>query len=366
VMRRILALAFAAAVLASCGTLVEGGTADVVTGHVTEVLENGDRTVAGTAMAQPFQRLRVQLDESLYRGEVEELQWGGRRALDTNGFLRPGDRVLLSVTRDGNTRTYAIVEIVRLPALLPVAAALVVVLLVVARLKGLAALAGLASSVAVFLLAVVPALERGGDPLIATLVGSLGVIAVSVFVVHGLNRKSLAALCGTMAGLGVVTAIGAFALATARMTGMGTEDQVFLAVGTDGRIDMPRLALAAIMVGSLGAIVDMSVGQASATAELAATDEHLRGRRLYASALNVGRDHVGSLVNTLALAYFGSALPIVLLISLAYQPLAVAVNSEEIVASLIALMAASVGLVLCVPITTAIAVMFAGPGSTAE
>ncbi len=345
---------------AACGPLVDGGRADVVAGHVVAVLETGNRAPVGNAMPQPFQRVQVQLDESLYRGEVVDLQWGGRRALDENGFLHPGDRVLLGVTRDGSDRTYSILEIVRLPALIPLAVALFLALLVVARLKGLAALAGLASSIAVFLLAIVPALQRGDDPLVATLLGSLGVIAVSVFVVHGLNRKSLAALCGTMAGLGVVTAVGAIALASARMTGFGTEDQVFLAVGTDGRIDMPRLALAAVMVGSLGAIVDMSVGQSSAVSELAAVDETLRGRRLYASALNVGRDHVGSLVNTLALAYFGGALPLVLLISLGYQPLSLALNSEEIVASLIAILAASLGLVLCVPLTTAVAVMFAG------
>jgi len=365
---RLFAFAVAAVLLASCGALVEGGRADTVSGHVTEVLEVGDRAPGGGGLSQPFQRLKVQIDESLYRGDIVELQWGGRRALDANGFLHPGDRVLLSVTRTGNERAYAILEIVRLPALIPVAALLVVALLVVARLKGLAALAGLASSVAVFLLAIVPALQRGDDPLIATLLGCLGVIAVSVFVVHGLNNKSLAALCGTMAGLGVVTAVGAFALAAARMTGLGTESQIFLAVGTDGRIDMPRLALAAVMVGSLGAIVDMSVGQASAAAELAAVDQTLRGRRLYESALNVGRDHVGSLVNTLALAYFGGALPLVLLISLGYQPLSISINSEEIIESLIAVMAASLGLVLCVPITTAIAVMFAGraPAPPAE
>ena len=350
-----------AALTLACGPLVEGGRADVVAGHVVEVLETGDRGQLGSGMPQPFQRLRVQLDESLYRGEVVELQWGGRRALDPNGFLRAGDRVLLSVTREGNDRTYAILEVVRLPALAPFAVLLLLALLAVARIKGLAALAGLAASVSVFLLAIVPALQRGDDPLVATLVGSLGVIAVSVFVVHGFNRKSLAALCGTMAGLGVVTAIGALALATARMTGMGAEDQIFLAVGTDGRIDMPRLALAAVMVGSLGAIVDMSVGQSSAVSELAAVDETLRGCRLYASALNVGRDHIGSLVNTLALAYFGGALPLVLLISLGYQPLSIAINSEEILASVIAIIAASLGLVLCVPITTAIAVMLAGP-----
>jgi uncharacterized membrane protein len=354
-------LALATLLSASCGGLVEGGTADVLSGHVVEVVENGNRPPVGSEMPQPFQRVKVQLDESLYRGDVVELEWGGRRALDANGFLRPGDRVLVSVARSGADRQYAIVEIVRLPALIPVAAVLVAALLVVARLKGLAALAGLATSVAVFLLAVVPALRRGDDPLLATLLGCLGVIVVSVFVVHGLNRKSLAALCGTLAGLGIVTSIGAFALATSRMTGLGTESQIFLAVGTDGRIDMPRLALAAVMVGSLGAIVDMSVGQASAAAELAAVDETMRGRRLYVSALNVGRDHIGSLVNTLALAYFGGALPLILLISLGYQPLAISVNSEEIVESLIAVMAASLGLVLCVPITTAIAVLFAGP-----
>ncbi len=359
-MIRAALFALAVALAMSCGPLVEGGTADVVAGHVTEVIQNGDRTPIGSGMPQPFQRVKVQLDESLYRGDVVTLEWGGRRALDANGFLRPGDRVLLSVTRTGPERAYAILEIVRLPALLPVAAVLVAALLVVARLKGLAALAGLAASVSVFLLAIVPALQRGDDPLLATLVGCLGVIAVSVFVVHGFNRKSLAALCGTMAGLGVVTAIGAFALATARMTGLGTEDQIFLAVGTDGRIDMPRLALAAVMIGSLGAIVDMSVGQASAAAELAAVDETMRGRRLYLSALSVGRDHVGSLVNTLALAYFGGALPLVLLLSLGYQPLAISANSEEIVGSLIAVLAASLGLVLCVPIPTAVAVLFAG------
>jgi len=357
---RVILFVLLAAVTSSCAWLTQGGSADVVSGHVTEIVEVGSREPVGSGMPQPFQVVRVQLEESLYRGEVVELQWGGRRALDPNGFLRVGDRVLLSVTRDGNARTYAILEIVRLPALIPVAAILVLALLVVARLKGLAALAGLASSVAVFLLAVVPALRGGSDPLVATIFGCLGVIAVSVFVVHGLNRKSLAALCGTMAGLGVVTAMGAFALATARMTGLGSEEQIFLAVGTDGRIDMARLALAAVMVGSLGAIVDMAVGQASATAELAAVDDTMRGRRLYAAALNVGRDHVGSLVNTLALAYFGGALPLILLVSLGYQPVALSLNSEQIVESLIAIMAASLGLVLCVPITTAIAVMFAG------
>ena len=311
-----LVVSFSALALTACEDLNRGQGQTVLDAHVVRVIETGDRNPTPTGMRQPYQRLELQLDSGLYRGEVVTVEWGGRRALDPNGFLRAGDQVLVAETRDGGQRNYAIQEIVRLPALAPFAVVLFVALLAVARLKGLAALAGLAASIAVFLLAIVPALQRGGDPLVATL----------------------------------------------RLTGLGTEDQIFLAVGTDGRIDMPRLVLAGVIVGSLGALVDMCVGQASATMELASLEADLSPAQLYRSALNVGHDHIGSLVNTLALAYFGGALPLVLLLSLGFQPISVALNSEEIIGSIFTVLAASIGLVLCVPITTAIAVYFARRG----
>ncbi len=359
-MRPVAILAFTLGLtLLSCGDPNRAESGSVIEGHVVRVVATGDRVPQGSGMRQPFQRLAVQLDGGLYRGDVVPIEWGGRRALNEAGFLGAGDRVLLTESRDRGERSYAIVEVVRLPSLVPIAAVLVLALVVVARLKGLAAIAGLASSIAVFLLAIVPALRAGEDPLRATLVGALGVVTLSVFLVHGLNRKSAAALVGTLSGLVAVAAIGAIALALAHVTGLATEDEIFVAVGTDGRIDMARLALAGVIVGSLGALVDMSVGQASATMELSAVDPDLRGRALYRSALNVGGDHIGSLVNTLGLAYFGGALPLVVLLSIGYQPLSVSLNSEEIVASLLTVMAAGIGLVLCVPVTTAVAVALA-------
>jgi len=352
------ALAFA---LAACTDLNAGQAGTVIDAHVVRVMETGERTLPGVERGQLFQRLELELDGSLFRGERVTVEWGGVRALNANGLLREGDRVLLTVVREGDTRTYAIAEVVRLPSLAPFAVVLVVALLAVARLKGLAALAGLAASIGVFLLAIVPALQRGDDPLLATVFGSVAVLIAAVFVVHGFGRKSVAALGGTIAGLIVVGGLGAIALAVARMSGFSTEEAIFVAVATEGRVDIARLALAGVIVGSLGALVDMSVGQASATFELAAVDPELRGRPLYLSALNVGRDHIGSLINTLALAYFGGALPLVMLLSLGYQPLSVALNSEAMVESIVAVIVASVGLVLCVPVTTAVAVWFASP-----
>jgi uncharacterized membrane protein len=342
----------ALAAIAACGDPNIGVGIEVIDAHVVRVIAAGDHEGA------KYQRLAVQLDGSLYRGEVVELEWDGRRALNENGFLAPGDRVLLTLSRTGSTRTYTIAEIVRLPSLWPFVVVLAVALIVIGRWKGLASLAGLGASVAVFLLAVLPAVRKGDDPLLATLVGSIGVLAVAVFVVHGFNRKSIAALLGTLGTLVLVVGLAAAAISVARITVLGTEDAIFVFVGTQGKVDMPRLVLAGVVVASLGALVDMAVGQASTALELSAASE-LRGGPLYSSALNVGRDHIGSLVNTLALAYFGGALPLIVLVSLGFQPLSVSINSEEITQSIMAVLIASIGLVLCVPLTTAIAVVLA-------
>ena len=352
------ALLVSALLLSGCADWNTGRVSSVIDAHVVRVVSQGSRAVGQPGLpGQPFQVLELQLDGGLYRGDRVTLQWGGQNALNANGLLSPGDRVLVSQTRgDGDSRQYTIQEVVRLPSLAPFAVILVIALVAVARWKGLASLAGLAASVVVFLFAIVPAVQRGEDPLVATLAGAVAVLGVTVFVVHGLNRKSLAAIIGTVACLVVVVMLGAVTLAVARITGLGSEEAVFLAIGSAGRIDMHRLVLAGIVVGSLGALVDMGIGQASATFELAAAHDQLRGARLYASALNVGRDHIGSLVNTLALAYFGGAMPLIVLLSLGNLPVSVSANSETIVGSIIAVLVASIGLVLCVPLTTFVAV----------
>ena len=357
---RLALLALAALAFAACGAATDSAGTEIVSGHVTEVVEVGQHIPPSGGSPQPFQELRVQLDDSLYRGDIVELEWDGQHGLDANAYLRPGDQVLLSVQRQGNDRAYAIEEVVRLPALAPIAGVLVVALLLVARLRGLTALAGLAASVAVFLLALVPAVHSGGDPLGATLVGGLIASVITVFVVHGVSRRSLLAIGGTLAGLGVVTAVGATALAAARLSGIATDEQVTLALRATNPVDMPRLALAAVMIGSLGALVDVSVAQVSTTLRLARGDEMLRGRRLFLSAVDAGRDHLASLVNTLALAYFGAALPAVLLVWLGASPTPVALNGEPIAALVIAILAATLGVLMSAPVSAAVATLFAG------
>ena len=351
-------LLLALVLVAACSEAYEGRDGRVFEGHVTRVIGETEQVVPG-GPRQVVQRVEVELDGSLYRGDRVEVAWGGGTPTARTGLLRVGDRLLLSAQRaDDGARHYVIHELVRLPSLAPLAVAAALQLQVVARLNGLASVAGLAGSVAVFLVAVVPALRRGDDPLTATLLGAALVLLVAVYLVHGLSRKSTAALLGTCVGLVTVAGVGVLGVEVARVNGVGNEELASLAAATTVGPDMPRLVLAGIVVASLGALVDLCIGQSSITFQLASVDPGLRGGALYGSALNAGREHIGSLVNTLALASFGSALPLVLLLSVGNAPLVVLLNGETIVTALVGALAAAAGLALSVPATTALAVAF--------
>ncbi len=348
-----------ALLLAACSDVNAGPSGSVVEAHVVQVIEQGQRDVPGAA-PQPFERLEVELDSSLYRGERHTVEWNGRRGLGPTGFLREGDRVLLAVSREGAARSYTVAEVVRLPQLAPLGGLLAVALLVIARLAGLAAVAGLAGSAGVLLLSVVPAVQRGEDPLVATVLGSAAALVVLVLTAGGLRRQSVAALVGSLAGLAAVVGLGAGALVLARVSGYTSDDAVLLTVAGAGKIDLARVVLASATIASLGALSALSVGQASRTLEIAVADPDLRGRDLYLPALRSGSATIGSLANTLGLAYFAVAFPVVLLMSFGYQPLSVTLNSEEITASILTLLIVSTGLVLSSPVTTAAAVLLAG------
>ena len=362
IVRRVLrssALLFiVSAGVVGCGDLNSGRAGQVVEGHVTKVLETSIRASFGSPDTL-VQRLEIAVDSGLFRGELTAVEWRGRGALNDYGLLAAGDQVLLTETISGSQRLYAIQEVVRLPAVAPLAALLVLALAAVGWKQGAASILGLAGSAVVLFFFVLPSIRGGGDPLVVALLGSAGVLAVSVPGVHGMNRKSLAALGGTLAGLAIVGVLSAIAVRTAHMTGLASEEAILVSVGGVVRIDTGRLVLAGLVVASLGALVDMGVGQASATFELAAAHDGLRGRTLYASALRVGRDHIGSLVNTLVFAFFGGALPLIVLLSFGYLPLSSALNNEQIVGAILQAVIASIGLVLCVPVTTAIAVALA-------
>lgn len=140
----------------------------------------------------------------------------------------------------------------------------------------------------------------------------------------------------------------------ARLTGLGTEDAIFIMAAAP-HVALKGLLLAGVLIGALGALTDITIVQASVVRELAHTNPKLTLKELYMRGMNVGRDHVGSLVNTLVLAYTGASLSLLILLNVGEFGLARALNLELVASEVVHTLVGSIGLVLAVPITTALA-----------
>ncbi|MGH7703996.1 MAG: YibE/F family protein [Gemmatimonadales bacterium] len=177
------------------------------------------------------------------------------------------------------------------------------------RLRGVTALVGLAASLAVLLSFALPAVIDGRSPIAVAIVAAAAISFPALYLAHGFTGMTTVALLGTLASLALTAVLAVGFVGAARFSGFGSEEAGFLAIVAES-INLRGLLVSGVVIGALGAIDDMAVTQASAIAELHAVDPRMGSRRLYRAGLRIGRDHVASTVNTLALAYAGASMPL--------------------------------------------------------
>lgn len=220
------------------------------------------------------------------------------------------------------------------------------------RWRGLAALVGLGASFAVLLFFVLPALVAGQEPVLVALTGASAIAFLALYVAHGFNFMTTVALLGTLVALVITVLLAMIFVDLAHLTGFTSDEAFVVQVGTSGGISITGLVLAGMVLGALGALDDVTVTQASAVWELRDASPDMSVHALARAGLRIGRDHVASTVNTLALAYAGAALPLLILFVFSRQSLGTIANSEVIATEIIATLVGSIGLVAAVPITT--------------
>jgi uncharacterized membrane protein len=188
------------------------------------------------------------------------------------------------------------------------------------------------------------------------LVGSSAVAIIAIYLSHGLNGRSSAALAGTLLSLALVGVLAWIFVGATEMSGLADESAGFLRITAAG-IDLQGLVLAGIVIGTLGVLDDVTVTQVAAVWELRQANPTMGLRALYGAGVRIGRDHIASTVNTLVLAYAGAALPLFLLFTQAKQGLVDTVNGEVVAVEVVRTLVGSIGLVASVPITTALAAL---------
>jgi uncharacterized membrane protein len=320
--------------------------------EVLEVVNEYERNITGTAATATVQEVRVVLREGERAGEVVRLE----SELVT---LEPGDRIfvdhLIPITGD---EYFSYADFERRPILLSLAAIFVTMLLVLSGWQGVRALLSLAASVAAIFLLLVPALLAGWNPAVASVGIAGAILAVVFFGTHGITPRSKIAFFGTFGAVIATCLIALVSSELMRLTGFSSDAAVYLNFATNGTLDLSGLLLGSIIIGILGVLDDVSITQASVVEQLKHANAALRFRELYQRASKVGRDHIGSLVNTLALAYVGVSLPLILLYAHSDSSWWETVNQEVVAAELLRIIVGSIGLILAVPATTAVAAWY--------
>lgn len=272
--------------------------------------------------------------------------------------LAAGDRIKVAFIPEaaGTGSPYVFVDYVRqapIGALLVVYAVLVVA---VARWRGLAALVGLGVALAGVIFFAIPALLAGSDGAAVGLVTASGIMFAVLYLAHGFSARTTTALLGTVAGLAATAGIGAWASGAAHLTGLG--DEVALQLPSYAPdVQLRGVVLCGLILAGLGVLNDVTITQSSAVWELHAADPTSGYRQLFTRAMRIGRDHIASTVYTIAFAYVGAALPLLLMVSVLQNTLVDTLTSGEIAEEVVRTLVGSIGLVLAIPITTAVAVL---------
>jgi uncharacterized membrane protein len=332
--------------------------AGTVRAKITQIIEDGEIDLGGTV--QRYQIARVELLEGEYQGIVMEMDYGKRQILSNAVYLQTGDTVLVTVgSRPDGVLTVYFVDFVRANSLLWLTLIFVGVILIISRWKGLRSLLSLGFSLLVIIGYIIPHILAGEDPLLVSIIGSVILLGVTLYLTYGWNLKTHAAVVSMIFVLLLTGILAGLFVFFTRLTGSGDENALFLIQMLNTQINLRGLLLGGMIIGALGVLDDLVTTQASAVFELHHANELLGFRPLFQSAMRIGQDHVAATVNTLVLAYAGAALPMLLMFSLGRGNYGFLINFEFIAEEIVRTLVGSLGLVTAVPLTTAIAIWFA-------
>jgi len=267
--------------------------------------------------------------------------------------LKEGEKVVL-LRMNGELR---IIDRYRLDWVGNMAIGLVIIVIAIAGWRGMGSLLGMGLSLLIIIFFIVPKIVSGGSPLQATIIGSMAILLLTIFLSHGVNKKITVAVVSTFICLVLAGVLSYLFVKLIGIDGLGSEEAFSLSLGFGERINFEGLYLASIIIGALGVLDDVTVAQSATVFELAEANKKLGKWELFTRGMRVGKEHVASMINTLILAYAGSSLVLFLLfyINKDSQPVWVVLNSGLMVEEIVRSLAGSLAIIMAVPLTTIMA-----------
>lgn len=328
-------------------------------GIVLEILEEESFDVQGSLVF--VQRLKV---SNTTTGEVSEVQVGDEyQPLLADQKYSVGDKIILTSQLDYEANEYTVVvDRYRIPVLAFLVVAFFLLVTAVGGVRGMLSILGMFSTFGILGWFLLPQILAGANPVLMSVIAAVVAGAVTIYLAHGISRKSHVAFVSIVVVLCVVLFLSSFVVRATHLLGLGDEQAYFLQFADYGTINLQGLFLAGIIIGAFGVLDDIVIAQVSVVEQLMAANKKLSRQDLYFRALEVGKDHVASLVNTLVMAYAGASLPLFLLMFVDTGiPLWVKINDQVVAEEIVRTLTGSIGLVLAVPLTTLLSVYLLSP-----
>lgn len=325
---------------------------ETVLARVTEIISQEQKNIPGTDTLALHQKIKVEILEGWLRGKIVEVE-------NDHLNLKEGEKfyVLHTIDWDSKKDYFSVQEKYRLPNLLILTIIFIGVSLYFGRGQGFRGLISLAGSILLIVFVMLPGIIAGYSPILMTIAVSSVIIILGSYITHGFNKATSAAVAGMISTVLITGIFAYFAVHFTSLSGYESEEAVYLTLNSRGGIDILGLLFGGIMIGLLGVLYDAAISQAIVVEELWRIAPHVPARKIYNRAIRIGREHIGALVDTLAIAYVGASLPLLLLFfqTSAESPL-ITLNREIFSTEIVRILIGSIGLILTVPITTFVAV----------
>ena len=314
-----------------------------------------ERTVDNGGMMDSVQDVTVKILDGEYK--TEELEATYNLSYDIEGKikgypLKEGDKVQVQITENGDSLSVTVVDYVRNTYLLVMFLIFLLSILVIGGVKGAKAIAGLLVTILAVYFILIKGIYNGLDPIWTSIGTCMFIIVTTFIIIGGINKKIMTAAIGTLGGVILAGLVATLFNTMCRMSGAG-EDAIQLSISmTTMTFNFKDLLFAGIIISALGACMDVGMSIASSLDEIKSKNPAITYKELFKSGMNIGRDVIGTMTNTLILAYVGGSITLILLFMACNISFVDIVNKETIAQEVISAIAGSMGVVYTVPITS--------------
>lgn len=302
------------------------------------------------------QFVKVKILTGKYKGEIFDIENTQSGNVVFDFPVKENDKVIVFMEEyEDGTVTAHISDYARDTYIYYLGFLFILILLLIGKFRGFKTIITLLITMILIFKVLLPLILKGYNPIPITVLISTITTIISMFLIAGINKKSIASILGTLSGVIIAGALAFFVGTKVKLTGLSSEEaNLLLFIPQNIDFNFKDLLFSGILLGALGAVMDVSMSIASSIDEINKVNNNLSRKDLFLSGMNVGKDIMGTMSNTLILAYTGSSIPLIL-IFMAYDTSFIRIMNLDIVATeIIRSLSGSIGLILTIPITAAI------------